>query len=173
MIWSTDKDPWLGYPTSLGLTIKWSLFSILRTDFTTTTTSDETFDGYVKNVKKAQTSLANLLDTLNELRVHMINQVRTVRIWNPDESRFPMVEKNLVCKWSWFQMCPEIWKPEHLKSSQMATIWPKNIWNLNKNLNGLGFQWLGLFRKDVINLWVWSMPQLIPIHSIQPQPQAN
>ena len=87
--------------------------------------------------------------------------------------RIPNGWKDLVCKYSWFQIGPEIQKPEDLKSLQMATILPKNIWNLNKNLNGLDFQWLGLFRGDVISLWVWGTPQLILIHSIQPQSQAN
>jgi hypothetical protein len=32
-------------------------------------------DGYAKTVKKAQTALANLLDSLIELRVNMVNQV--------------------------------------------------------------------------------------------------
>ena len=143
MIWSTDKGSWLGYPTSLGLTIKWSLFSILRTDFTTTTTSDETFDGYVKNVKKAQTSLANLLDTLNELRVHMINQVRTVRIWNPDASGFPMIEKtwfanDLDFKWALKSESKSIWNPNkwppfYQKTFEIWTIiwmvWIFNGWD--------------------------------------------
>ncbi len=48
---------------------------LYRSNFTSA--SDGVGDSYVKNVKKAQTSLANLLDTLIELRVNMVNQVKS------------------------------------------------------------------------------------------------
>ena len=45
-----------------------------------------------------------------------------------------MVKKRLGCKWSGFWMWSEIQKPNHLKSTQMAAILSKTIWNLDKNI---------------------------------------
>ena len=53
-------------------------------------------------------------------------------LWNPDTSGFRMVKKRLVCKCSGFQMGSEVWKPDHLKNGQLATILSKTIWNLDK-----------------------------------------
>ena len=49
-----------------------------------------------------------------------------------------LVIKRLVCKWSGFQMGSEIWKPNHLKSGQMAASLSKTIWNLD-------FEWSGFW----------------------------
>ena len=40
-----------------------------------------------------------------------------------------MFQNRLGCKWSEFRMGSEFWKPNHLKSGQMATILSKTIWN--------------------------------------------
>ena len=44
------------------------------------------------------------------------------------------IEKRLCCKWSKFWMGSAIWKPNHLKSGQMAFVFSKTIWNLDKNV---------------------------------------
>ena len=65
----------------------------------------------------------------------------------PDESIFQMVKKRLVCKWLKFWIASEIWKPDHLKSGEMAAILLKTIWNPDNNikiLKGSIFKLLGL-----------------------------
>ena len=64
-----------------------------------------------------------------------------------DYSRFQMVKKRLVCKWSKFLMGSEIRKPYHLKSGPMATILSKKRLKSGQNvqiLNGPVFKWLEL-----------------------------
>ena len=64
-------------------------------------------------------------------------------IWNLTYFGLWMVQKRLGCKWSGFWMGSEIWKPNHLKSRQMAAILSKTIWNLDKNIriwNGPDFK---------------------------------
>ena len=60
-----------------------------------------------------------------------------VGIWNPDQSRFWMVEKRFGCKWYKFQMGSEIQKPDLLKSSKLAAILSKTIWIPGKNIRFL------------------------------------
>ena len=66
--------------------------------------------------------------------------LNSVGKWNPDTSGFQMVEKRLVCKWSWFQMGPEIRKHYTLTSRQKAAIL---IWKILKSSKQkcLDFQW--------------------------------
>ena len=58
-------------------------------------------------------------------------------------------KRDWFCKWSGFLMGSEIWKPNYLKSGQMATISSKTIWDPDKNvwlLNDLFLQhWTTLF----------------------------
>ena len=55
-----------------------------------------------------------------------------MEIWNLDLSRFRMVEKKLVCKWSGFWMGSKIRKPDQLNLEKMAAIVSKTMWNPEK-----------------------------------------
>ena len=103
----------------------------------------------------------------------------TVGIWIPDVSGFQMAKSRLVAEWSKIWMGSENWKPNHLKSIQMAFCQiPFEIQTNNcgfrlvrtitlaqpsktrpfktGSLKSLDFEWL-YFRFPLYNLWLNSV----------------
>ena len=90
--------------------------------------------------------------------------MKTVGIWYLDKYRVGMVEKRWVFKWSRFQIGSEIWKPNYLRSGQMAPVLWKAIGN-SKKMSGFGMVWFS-------NGWDYSCsPNICKIDHLKSNPQ--
>ena len=85
-----------------------------------------------------------LLDTQSLVKIMIVGDLEYWLVWILNGKK-----RDWFCKWSGFLMGSEIWKPNYLKSGQMATISSKTIWDPDKNvwlLNDLFLQhWTTLF----------------------------